>query len=115
MSVHLPSILTDQMLSRVCGEYLEMPGLQLTRTQAQRLWGLDEETCTQLLDFLVEIKFLVCSRPDSYARLAEGAEPFLRLRMARAQLHQDTGECDSAANRSGVAEAERARVARSRT
>ena len=48
----------DQMLRRIYGEYLEMPGLRLTRAQAQRLWGLDEETCAQLLQSLTEDKFL---------------------------------------------------------
>ena len=32
------------LVHRVRGEFLEMPGLRLTRAQAQRLWGLDEET-----------------------------------------------------------------------
>jgi hypothetical protein len=26
-------------------EYLELPGLSLTKIQAQRLWGLDQATC----------------------------------------------------------------------
>ena len=42
MNLHSPPILTEQVLSRVCGEYLEMAGLRLTQKQAQRLWGLDE-------------------------------------------------------------------------
>jgi hypothetical protein len=39
-------------------EYLEMPGLSLTRAQAQRLWGLDEPMCQDLLDALVAARFL---------------------------------------------------------
>lgn len=39
-------------------EYLEMPGLHLTRRQAQRLWDLDPPTCDALLDALVAVKFL---------------------------------------------------------
>ena len=35
----------EQLLRRICVEYLEMPGLQLTRPQAQRQWGLDDHTC----------------------------------------------------------------------
>ena len=31
----------DQMLQRIQGEFVEMPGLRLTAAQAQRLWGLD--------------------------------------------------------------------------
>src|SRR5688572_20900769 len=45
MTSHLPKGISDQMLHRIFSEYLEMPGLRLTRRQAQRLWGLDEETC----------------------------------------------------------------------
>lgn len=52
-------------LRRVKGEFLEMPGLKLTLTQAQRLWGLDREICAALLGALVDARFL--------ARTAEGA------------------------------------------
>ena len=34
-----PTTLTEQMLNRICSEYIEMPGLRLTCKQAQRLWG----------------------------------------------------------------------------
>jgi hypothetical protein len=39
-------------LQIIQGEYLEMPGLQLTKPQVQRLWGLDPATCDALLDTL---------------------------------------------------------------
>jgi hypothetical protein len=52
----------EALLQRVYGEFLEMPGLRLTWQQAQRLWGLDEDTCLELLEFLVVSKFLC--RPD---------------------------------------------------
>jgi len=90
MGAHLSAAVTDQMLCRVCSEYLEMPGLRLTRRQAQRLWGLDEATCAQLLEFLVESKFLGRSGTDSYVRRSEGAEPFPARRMATAQLPRTT-------------------------
>jgi hypothetical protein len=78
-------IVSEQILHRICGEYLEMPGLQLTRPQAQRLWGLDEQTCTWLLESLTEEKFLY-KRPDGmYARLTDGAVTFPQLRMAKAE------------------------------
>ena len=63
----------NQMVRRIRGEYLEMPGLRLTRAQAQRLWGLDEQTCAQLLDRLTEDKFLVRRDDGTYARLTDGA------------------------------------------
>jgi hypothetical protein len=64
-------------LQRVCGEFLEMPGLRLTRQQAQRLWGLDAPTCREILDFLVDAKFLGhAAHDDAYSRLTDGsAEP----------------------------------------
>ena len=33
----------DDVLQRIQGEFVEMPGLRLTAAQAQRLWGLDRE------------------------------------------------------------------------
>jgi hypothetical protein len=45
MSTDRPDILSEQMLRRICGEYVEMPGLRLSRKQAQRLWGIGEEAC----------------------------------------------------------------------
>ena len=61
----------DQMLRRICGEYLEMPGLRLLPEQARRLWGLDAQTCGHLLQALVERGFL-CRRADgTYGRLTD--------------------------------------------
>jgi hypothetical protein len=62
----------DGMLQRVCGEFLEMPGLRLTCKQAQRLWGLDEPTCRQLLEYLVGAGFLRPSGNGMYARTSPG-------------------------------------------
>lgn len=75
----------DGLLQRILGEYLEMPGLCLTRSQAQRLWGLDEPSCIRLLDYLVELRFLVCRDGREYARLTEGRHP-IALLMAQADL-----------------------------
>jgi hypothetical protein len=47
-----------RLLDIVRGEYLEMPGLRLTKQQAQRLWALDLATCDELLDTLVGAQFL---------------------------------------------------------
>jgi hypothetical protein len=55
-------------LERVRGEYLEMPGLSLTRTQAQRLWGLDPEACEALLDALLQAGFLRRTNQGGYVR-----------------------------------------------
>jgi hypothetical protein len=76
----------EQTLHRVYCEFLEMPGLQLTRRQAQRLWGLDEQLCLQLLESLVEAKFLHRSGDDVYARLTDGRAEVLHVRMAKAHV-----------------------------
>jgi hypothetical protein len=41
-------------LVRVEAEYLEMPGLQLTEPQMQRLWGLDDRACAAIVRQLVK-------------------------------------------------------------
>ena len=56
------------VLQRVQGEYIEMPGLRLTIAQAQRLWGLDRAVCDALLGALVEAKFLFRTRDGAFMR-----------------------------------------------
>jgi hypothetical protein len=46
------------LVERVRGEFMEMPGLQLTMTQAARLWGLDLTACRNVVDVLVDSAFL---------------------------------------------------------
>ena len=77
---------TDEVLRRVQGEYLEMPGLRLTEAQARRLWGLDAALCDALLGALVDAKFLFKTRDGSFMRV-EHAVPVkaaLRKRYAGA-------------------------------
>ena len=49
-------------------EYLEMPGLHLTKCQAQRLWGLDGQRCDAVFDLLVAKNFLKRRRDGAYVR-----------------------------------------------
>ena len=58
----------DDVLRRVQGEYIEMPGLRLTPAQAQRLWGLDSDACDALLGALVDAKFLFRTRDGAFMR-----------------------------------------------
>jgi len=46
------------LVERIRGEFREMPGLQLTPDQAQRLFGLDPAACRHVVDTLVEASFL---------------------------------------------------------
>ena len=39
----------QDVVARVRGEYLEMPGLRLTPEQVRRLWRLDEPSCEAVL------------------------------------------------------------------
>jgi predicted transcriptional regulator of viral defense system len=55
-------------LQLVRAEYLEMPGLRLTKRQVERLWGLDPVMCEALLSALVEGGFLRCTRQGTYVR-----------------------------------------------
>ena len=50
----------------VRGEYLEMPGLRLTKKQAQRLWAIDADTCDALLNKLERASFLRRTRDGEY-------------------------------------------------
>jgi hypothetical protein len=62
----------DRLAGLVQAEFCEMPGLRLTHTQAERLWSLDEDTCTHLLDYLVRTGFLVSLADGRYARVGDG-------------------------------------------
>ena len=55
-------------LRLIRAEYLESPGLRLTKAQVQRLWGLDEITCEAVLAALVDVRFLKRTRNNTYAR-----------------------------------------------
>ena len=60
-----------QLLDRIRGEYLDMPGLTLTLPQAQRLWHLRGRECEELLGALIAAKFLCRKSDGRYARVSE--------------------------------------------
>lgn len=72
----------DEVLQRIQGEFVEMPGLRLTAAQAQRLWGLDRDACVALLGALVDAKFLLQTRDGAFMRM-DGARP------ARVQIKRE--------------------------
>jgi hypothetical protein len=59
-------------LQLIRAEYLEIPGLSLTKSQVQRLWGLDPVTSETVLAALVDAKFLRRTRQDAYVRADVG-------------------------------------------
>ena len=61
-----------ELLARIEGEYREMPGLNLTVTQAERLWGLDRYTCASVLTTLMERRVLRRTTSGTYLRRASG-------------------------------------------
>ena len=63
----------DEVLIRVQGEFLEMPGLRLTTRQAGRLWGLDAGLCEALLGALVEAHFLFRTPDGAFMRIESAA------------------------------------------
>ena len=74
----------DEVLQRIQGEFVEMPGLRLTPAQAQRLWGLEREVCDALLGALVDAKFLAQTRDGAFMRM-EGARPTTVMNAAHGQ------------------------------
>jgi hypothetical protein len=71
---------TADVIRRVQGEFLEMPGLRLTEPQARRLWGLDEASCDALLDALVDAKFLFRTRDGAFMRVEHAGRAQATLR-----------------------------------
>jgi hypothetical protein len=58
----------EDWLRRIRAEYLEIPGLNLTERQAQRLWGLEAQESQRLLNSLVEAHFLRRTEAKLYVR-----------------------------------------------
>ena len=57
----------DTAIRRAQSDFREMPGLKLTLPQAARLWAYDALFCSEVLETLVETRFLVRSR-DTFIR-----------------------------------------------
>lgn len=72
-------------IRQIQSEYREMPGLSLTREQAQRLWGLDLNSCVTVLEYLVEARFLNRTGTGSYVRCTDGPAISSAMGMAKAE------------------------------
>ncbi len=62
----------DDWVHLVRAEYLEIPGLRLTKPQVRRLWNLDAHTCEALLDVLVGDGFLRKTPNGAFVRADSG-------------------------------------------
>jgi hypothetical protein len=60
------NVSSAELLHRIRAEYREMPGLQLTAPQAQRLFGVDSKTWDAALATLVDAKFLCRTRNGQF-------------------------------------------------
>jgi hypothetical protein len=80
----LAVISREEILRRIRGEYLEMPGLRLTDVQAQRLWALDARTCASVLDTLVEDQFLCVGDDCAYGLFSNDTTAFQPPYMVKA-------------------------------
>ena len=58
----------NELVERIRAEYLEMPGLCLTRRQMRRLFMLDAGTCDAAVDELVRSGFLRCRADQRLVR-----------------------------------------------
>ena len=58
----------NEWVERIRAEYLEMPGLCLTRNQMRRLLMLDASTCDAAVDELVICGFLRCRADQTFVR-----------------------------------------------
>lgn len=80
----------ESLVTRIRGEYLEMPGLRLTFPQACRLWQVQPADCRAALQALLDEKFLVHTPEGAFVaatttarrrpQLAKAAIPVDRLR-----------------------------------
>ena len=60
--------LLPKFLQLMRAEYTEIPGLNLTKAQVQRLWSLDPATCDALLGELIAEQFLRKTATGAYVR-----------------------------------------------
>jgi hypothetical protein len=59
-------------IERMEAEYREMPGLMLTARQAERLLGLDRNTCELAISALMRRRFLTQTAEGTYLRQRAG-------------------------------------------
>jgi hypothetical protein len=82
---------TKQVFDRLRAEYLEMPGMQLTPAQAQRLCGIGPDACGAVLSEMVDAGFLYVRQDGTYARITDTV-----VRMKKAELRSARSKLASA-------------------
>ena len=61
-------VAVDDLPWIIAAEYDEQPGLSLTFPQVQRMWGLTDHACQDVLDYLTASGMLVHDEDDRYRR-----------------------------------------------
>ena len=56
----------DRLLQVIQAEYRESPGLNLTRAQMRKLWGIDASLCDAAVDALVRAHVLRRTLRDTF-------------------------------------------------
>lgn len=69
----MPERVQTESEARIRADYLEMPGMALSRRQMQRLWSLDATTCDTLVSRLVSMGFLRERSDRTYVRSTTAA------------------------------------------
>ena len=64
----MESMALDNTRTLIRLEYHELPALNLTFWQAQRLWNLSDELCERALQSLVREKFLMMTKAGTFVR-----------------------------------------------
>jgi hypothetical protein len=70
MQQHLQPETMNDWVELVKSEFLEMPGLHLSKRQAQRLWNLDGPSTEAILGRLESSQFLRRIDDDMYIRVS---------------------------------------------
>ena len=60
-----------EWMQQIRAEYLEMPGLSLTKEQMRRLWRFDGPLCDAVVEALVTLEFLARRPGDRYVRRSD--------------------------------------------
>jgi len=67
----LPMRTIQDVRDRLRSEFMEMPGLQLTAQQVERLCGIESSVCRLVLNVLVETHFLSLGQDGRYTRVTQ--------------------------------------------
>ena len=73
MSPHFRADPGADLVRRIRGEYLEMPGLRLTTAQAERFFGLNAVTCELVMRTLLASGFLSRTDDGAFALAGTGS------------------------------------------